>query len=207
MKKNQIKYLIGVDEVGRGPLAGPVAVCVVALEKDKARKILKKFSVPKEKLFLNDSKKLTEKVREKIFNVAKSDPDIFYSVKYSSAKEIDEIGISKCIKKCIESGLKELGKKGIDGNNSKVLLDGALRAPSTWTNQKTIIRGDSSEPVISLASVIAKVSRDSLMNKLHKKFPEYNFQQNKGYGTKSHIAAIKKHDLSSEHRKSFCTKI
>lgn len=207
MVKNKFEYLIGVDEVGRGPLAGPVAVCVVAVDKEKARKILKKFSVPKEKIFLNDSKKITEKVRVKIFNIAKNDPDIFYSVKYCSAKEIDKIGISKCISKCIDGGLKELSKKGITPDNSEVRLDGALRAPSTWPKQKTIIRGDSSEPLISLASVIAKVSRDSLMIKLHKKFPEYNFSKHKGYGTKLHREAIKKHSFSLEHRKTFCKNI
>ncbi len=89
--------------------------------------------------------------------------------------------------------MKGLEKKGIDGGNSEVRLDGALRAPSTYPHQKTIIRGDNSEKIISLASVLAKVYRDNLMTKLNKKFPQYNFAQNKGYGTKSHIQAIKKH--------------
>jgi ribonuclease HII len=201
MKNINSNWLIGIDEVGRGPIAGPVAVGVVAIEKKNLNKILKKF--PK----LNDSKKISEKVREEIFMVAKEIPDIFYIVKYCSAKEIDKIGISKCIKKCIEGGLKELEKKGIQGGNCEVRLEGARRAPSTYPHQTTIIRGDSSEPIISLASVIAKVSRDAHMKKLHKKYPQYNFAQNKGYGTKSHIDSIKKHGLSSEHRKYFCTKI
>jgi ribonuclease HII len=202
MKKDvTVKYLLGIDEVGRGPIAGPVAVGVVGIEKNNLKKILKKF--PK----LNDSKKISEKVREEIFKVVKDTQEIFYSVKYCSAKDIDKIGISNCIKKCIEGGLRELEKKGIQSGNCEVRLDGALRAPSTYPHQTTIIHGDSSEPIISLASVIAKVSRDAHMKKLHKKFPEYNFAKNKGYGTKSHVQSIKNSGLSAEHRKTFCTRI
>jgi ribonuclease HII len=204
--KLKTEYLIGIDEVGRGPLAGPVAVCVVAIDKKYAGKILKKFSLPAEKIVLTDSKKLSEKARDRIFDIQKYIPEIISSVQYCSAKQIDKNGISNCIKKCIESGLKDLNKKGIHSGNAEVFLDGALRAPSTYT-QHTIIRGDSSVPIISLASVIAKVSRDTKMKKLHKKFPEYNFAQNKGYGTKSHIQNIKKYGLSTEHRITFCSKI
>ncbi len=199
------KYLIGVDEVGRGPLAGPVCVCVVAIEKSVAPKILKKFSA------LRDSKKMTAKKRaeivQEVFILNKTKSEIIFEIKKCSAKEIDKIGISKCIKKCIAEGLKGLEKKGIDGGNSEVRLDGALRAPSTYPHQKTIIRGDNSEKIISLASVLAKVYRDNLMTKLNKKFPQYNFAQNKGYGTKAHIQAIKKYGQTSEHRKTFCTRI
>lgn len=210
MKKGNLKfkakYLIGIDEVGRGPLAGSVAVCVVAVEKKKSGKILKKFSLADEKIFLTDSKKLSEKARDRIFDIQKNIPEIISSVQYCSAKQIDKIGISNCIKKCIENGLSDLNKKGIHSGNAEVFLDGALRAPSSYT-QQTIIRGDASVPVISLASVIAKVSRDTKMKKLHKKFPQYNFAQNKGYGTKSHIQSIKKFGLSVEHRASFCKNI
>lgn len=196
-----MKYLIGVDEVGRGPLAGPVCVCVVAIEKEKARKVFKKFPA------LRDSKKMNTNKREEIFLLKNDVPEIIFSIKKCSAKEIDKIGISKCIKKCIEGGLRDLEKKGIHGGNAEVRLDGALRAPSTYPNQKTIIRGDDTEKIISLASVLAKVYRDNLMINLDKKFPEYNFAQNKGYGTKVHIIAIKKHGPSTEHRESFCRKI
>lgn len=210
MKKGNVKfkakYIVGIDEVGRGPLAGPVAVCVVAVEKKHAGKILKKFSLRAEKIFLTDSKKLSEKARDRIFDIQKNIPDIISSVQYCSAKQIDKIGISNCIKRCIERGLNDLNKKGIHSGNAEVFLDGALRAPSTYA-QHTIIRGDSSVHIISLASVIAKVSRDTKMKKLHKKYSQYNFAQNKGYGTKSHVKSTQKHGLSPEHRKSFCSKI
>ncbi len=203
MKKGNAKYLIGIDEGGRGPLAGPVCVGLVVIEKKNARKILSKFSA------LRDSKKMNEKNRKEIYESVlknKSSDEIIFEIQKCSAKEIDKIGISKCIKKCIESGLKNLEKKGIHGGNTEVRLDGALRAPSSYPNQKTIIRGDDSEKIISLASVLAKVYRDNLLVKLHKKFPQYNFAQNKGYGTKAHILAIKKHGQTFEHRKYFCTR-
>lgn len=201
MKKGNSLFLVGVDEVGRGPLAGPVCVCVVAIEKSRSLKIFNKFPA------LKDSKKMNAKNREEIFLLKDDVPEIIFSIKKCSAKEIDKIGISKCIKKCIEGGLKDLEKKGIHVGNAEVRLDGALRAPSSYQNQKTIIRGDDTEKIISLASVLAKVYRDNLMIKLNKKFPEYNFSQNKGYGTKVHVRAIKKHGLNSEHRKTFCGNI
>lgn len=200
-EKKLVKYLIGIDEVGRGPLAGPVGLCATAVEMKNIKKVFSNF------LNLTDSKKLSEKLRDEIFILKDSIPEIFYSVKYCSAKEIDKIGISKCIKKCIENCLKDLKKQGIDETNSKVLLDGSLHAPIQYVNQLTIIRGDASEQIISLASVIAKVSRDNHMKKLHKKNPQYNFAQHKGYGTKEHIKSIKKNGFSTEHRKTFCTKI
>lgn len=204
MKKGNAKYLIGIDEVGRGPLAGPVCVGLVAIEKKNAKKILSKFSA------LRDSKKMNEKNRKEIYESVlkkQSSGDIIFEIQKCSAKEIDKIGISKCIKKCIETGLKNLEKKGIHGGNTEVRLDGALRAPSTYPNQKTIIRGDDSEKIISLASVLSKVYRDNLMIKLHKKLPQYNLAQNKGYGTKAHIKAIKSNGMTLDHRKSFCKNI
>lgn len=205
-KDKSVKYLLGVDEVGRGPLAGPVTVCVIAVDFAGAGKILKKFSPPRTTK-LTDSKKLSAKQREDIFQFVKTKmPEIIFEVSSCSAKQIDKIGIQKCILKCIENCLKKLEKKGIKSENSFVRLDGALRAPSEY-KQITIIKGDLKEPVISLASVIAKVSRDAYMQKLHKKFPQYDFSQNKGYGTKSHIEAIKKYGQTAEHRKTFCTRI
>lgn len=203
MNNNNCLYLVGIDEVGRGPLVGPVCVGLVAIEKRKAQKILKKFSA------LDDSKKMSVKNREFIFEYVKkqNQEEIFFEIQKMSAKQIDKIGISNCIKKCIEKGLKNFEKRGIVPGNSEVRLDGALRAPSTWTNQKTIIKGDSSEKIISLASVISKVYRDNLMINLHKKFPQYGFDKHKGYGTQAHIKSIKKYGFSTEHRKYFCKNI
>ncbi len=202
----KFKYIVGIDEVGRGPLAGPVAVCA--------------FIMPigfKTSGFgpLKDSKKLTPKKREEIFckleilknsrqSSSQGSKKIDYSVCYESAKRIDKIGISKAIKNCIKKSLKN-----IKANPQKclVLLDGGLKAPEEFKNQKTIIKGDEKERVIAFASVIAKVSRDALMCKMTKKYPKYCFEIHKGYGTKKHCEIIKKEGICEEHRKSFLRNI
>lgn len=195
MPKKNFKYLIGIDEVGRGPLAGPVAVCAFIMPA--------KFS---DKDFgpLKDSKKLTAEKREDIFKklkILKKDKKINYSVCYESAKKIDQIGISQAIKNCLEKSLKNLKVKP---NDCLVLLDGGLKAGDKYKNQKTIIKGDEKERVIAFASIVAKVSRDELMCKLHKKYPKYGFDIHKGYGTAKHCENIRKNGLSIEHRRCFC---
>lgn len=199
MKKNKIKdkikSVVGIDEVGRGPLAGPVAVC--------AFKIPVAFKVvgfgP-----LKDSKKLTPKKREEIFaklEILKKEKKVDYSVCYESAKKIDKVGISKAIRNCLAKALKNIKAKP---SECMVLLDGALRAPSSFPYQRTIIKGDEKIRAIAFASIVAKVSRDALMCRLAKRYPKYNFEIHKGYGTKIHCKAIRKYGLSKEHRKCFC---
>jgi len=190
-----IKYVVGIDEVGRGPLAGPVAVC--------AFKMPVNLSVigfgP-----LKDSKKLTPQKREEIsakLKILKKEGKVDFSVCYESAKNIDRIGISKCIKNCLAKGLKNIKAKP---EECLVLLDGGLKAPEEFKNQETIIKGDEKERVIAFASIVAKVSRDALMCKLAKKHAGYFFEIHKGYGTSKHCEAIKKNGLSLEHRRSFC---
>lgn len=195
--------LIGIDEVGRGPLAGPVAVGIFLIsKKNKNHKEIKSlFKVAQ------DSKKLTAQKREEIFKkIKKAEKDniLRYVVRYESSKVIDTRGISVAIRLCIEKGLKELKVKP---KETKVFLDGGLKAPNEFIFQKTIIKGDQKEKIISLASIVAKVSRDSLMNRLSKKYPKYSFEVHKGYGTKLHRQAIKKYGASPHHRLSFCKNI
>ena len=193
-----VKFVVGIDEVGRGPLAGPVAVCA--------------FKMPinfEEKSFgtIKDSKKLIPEKREEIFKKLqkmKKEKIVDYFVAYESAKRIDKIGISKAIRNCLEKALARLNVKP---NECKVLLDGGLKTPEKYKNQKTIIKGDEKERDIAFASIVAKVSRDALMRRLAKKYPKYNFEIHKGYGTKKHCASIIKNGLSKEHRKSYCKKI
>jgi len=190
-----VKFVVGIDEVGRGPLAGPVAVC--------AFKMPIKFNT---KPFgkLKDSKKLTHEKREEIFEKLeklKKQKEVNYFVCYESAKRIDKIGISKAIKNCLE---KALAKLKVKPNECRVLLDGGLKAPGKYKNQKTIIKGDEKERTIAFASIVAKVLRDALMCRLAKKYPKYNFEIHKGYGTKKHCASIRKNGLSAEHRRCFC---
>jgi ribonuclease HII len=197
VKKSVIKYIIGIDEVGRGPLAGPVAIGAFKMPADFDGKNFGK---------IKDSKKLTPEKREEIdkkLKKLKKEKIVDFFVCFQSAKQIDKLGLSKAIRNCIESGMKKLKVKP---QECLVLLDGGLKAPKIFKNQKTIIKGDEKERAIAFASIVAKVRRDALMCKLAKKYPEYCFEIHKGYGTKKHRDLIAKYGLSAEHRRSFCKK-
>jgi ribonuclease HII len=197
------QFLIGIDEAGRGPLAGPISVGAFSF-KDKS--ILKKFKGVK------DSKQLSEKQREEWFSIikrGKKDGHIMYAVSFSSAAVIDTKGLTHSTNAAMNRCLKRLEKTGFAPKDNlgsypcKILLDGSLYAPSRYKNQKTIIDGDAKEPIIALASICAKVLRDRKMKRLAKKFPHYGFEIHKGYGTKAHYRAIKKYGISPIHRRSF----
>jgi ribonuclease HII len=189
-----MKWIIGVDEAGRGPLAGPVSVGLVKIPADFDWAL-----VPG----VNDSKKLSEKKREVIFEIAKELTKlglIEYSVKSVSAKSIDAKGIVQAIVRAIESGVEDLQLSPAD---CFFKLDGSLKAPKEFS-QETIIGGDGKEEVIGLASIMAKVTRDRYMLKQAELYPKYGLAQHKGYGTKVHQEAIKKHGFTPIHRKSYC---
>ncbi len=191
------KYIIGIDEVGRGPLAGPVTVAVAAIPNNL--KFLK----------LRDSKKLSAKQREKWFKFVKENGKIYYAIASVSPKIIDRINISKAANLAATRALKKLlVKQKIPSAKTQIFLDGGLHAKIQNTRYKiqTIVRGDEKIPAIALASIVAKVSRDRRMKKLHRKFPKYDFINNVGYGTKKHIRALKKHGLRDIHRKTFAKK-
>ena len=186
--------LIGVDEAGRGPLAGPVAVGVVAVPTG--------FDVLAEFPNVKDSKLLSGQKREVIFTEVERRVllgDLRFCVQMSSSLYIDRFGITRATRKAAWSGIRKLGRP----DNSAVLLDGLLRAPNDYM-QRTVVGGDLRVPVISLASIMAKVARDRLMERLSEHYPEYGFEQHKGYGTPSHLLAIKRHGLSEIHRLTFC---
>jgi len=189
-----MKYLIGIDEVGRGPIAGPVAVGAFVFLDPKAKRLFRG---------VKESKKLNEENREKwftIINDAKRAGLVDFCVTFQSEIVIDNNGLSYAIKTALSKSLLALKK---EPESVRVLLDGGLKAPSEFTDQKTIIKGDEKEMVIALASITAKVLRDRKMNKLGKKYPDYGFEIHKGYGTKKHYDAINKHGLLKEHRRSF----
>lgn len=190
-------YLVGVDEAGRGPLAGPVAVGVAVVKKGFDWSKLPGVT---------DSKALKEPVREAIYKQAhllKKSGHIGFKVVLVSAKEIDKNGIVPSINKALRKGMEGLN---LNPTKCKVLLDGGLKAPDDYKNQKTIIKGDLKEKVIGLASILAKVTRDRHMIKLSRRdaFSLYELQKHKGYGTKSHRELIKKHGISEVHRQTFC---
>lgn len=198
-----MKIIVGVDEVGRGPLAGPVTVCAVSCD-SKIYSILKKNkNLP---AFGKDSKKLSASDRERyslFLDKLRLEGKLKYSITHISNKIIDKNGISYSIKKAILQNIKNLK---MENHNTEFLLDGSLKAPKEFIKQKTIIKGDEKEKIISWASILAKVSRDSLMVNMAKKYPQYGLEKHKGYGTLSHRKAIEKHGLSEVHRKTFCRK-
>lgn len=199
-----LKYIIGIDEAGRGPLAGPVSVGVVLLKVNFDTQTL---------VGVNDSKKLSVIKREAVFIKAtqlKKAKALDYEVTLVSAKEIDKKGIVPAIKKALESGLNKLIKRhSLKPGLVMIKLDGGLKAPAEFFHQETIIKGDLKEYSIGLASILAKVTRDRYMEKIAKKetFSSYQFAKHKGYGTILHRQMIKVNGLSPEHRASFCRNI
>lgn len=190
------KYIVGVDEVGRGPVAGPLCVCAVSVKQG--------FNLKNVFPHLTDSKKLSEKRREEIVaTLLKGDVPISYALSYQSAEIIDTHGIEYALKSAVSESITALS---LIPDESFIYLDGRLRAPALY-EQETVIKGDSLIPEISLASIIAKVNRDNLMKEECQKFPEYGFRKHKGYGTKAHMEAIQKHGLSPLHRKTFLSRI
>lgn len=199
---NAVKYIVGIDEVGRGPIAGPVCVAAFKLSLADYMSFVEKAK-EEIKIPIRDSKKLNKKQREAWFEylkVAKAEGLCDFSTSFVSSEMIDKFGISKCIKKALAESLNKLkvGPKEV-----KVLLDGGLHAPEEYINQETIIKGDELHPVISMASVVAKVSRDKVMFDYSKTYSQYGFDKHVGYGTKFHYEAIKKHGQTPIHRKTF----
>lgn len=189
-----MRFLLGVDEAGRGPLAGPVSVGVVAVPEG--------FDVAKEFPGVADSKKLSEKKREKLFGMLEErvkKGDANFTVEFESAETIDEEGIAIAVRRALSRGVNALAP---DAALVHIQLDGALKAPPEYS-QETIINGDELIPIISLASIAAKVVRDRLMVRLAETYPEYGFEHHKGYGTKAHYDMLKKYGLCVIHRRSF----
>ncbi|MBN8827503.1 MAG: ribonuclease HII [Sphingobacteriia bacterium] len=176
--------VIGIDEAGRGPWAGPVVACAL-LYSDK---------IPEN---VNDSKQLSEVAREKLYPLLLQ--NCAYGIGEASVDEIDELNILNATKLAMVRAYENLGKTAniilVDGNMVPKFPNNAL--------SEFVIQGDSKVKAIAAASIIAKVYRDRLMYKLHNDFPEYNWASNKGYGTKAQIEAIEKYGITIHHRKSF----
>ena len=189
------KWIMGIDEAGRGPLAGPVTLAAVACPRIIARRFFRG---------IKDSKHLTLKNREVWFEKIKKHPRIFYSVASVGSAAIDRFGIAAAIRRAISRLLRHETMKLF--RKTGILLDGSLKAPRIYA-QKTIIKGDERVPIIAAASVMAKVARDRKMARLAKYFPEYSLEIHKGYGTLLHRRLIKKYGPSIIHRQSFLTKI
>jgi ribonuclease HII len=208
------EFLLGADEVGRGPLAGPVTVCAAMIQKKSEATIKKELKRLSGKAYPigKDSKKMTETEREFWFEclqVLGKLGDIYFFVGSKSAKDIDKKGIAVCIKDLLDTAVTKAAETQAGNLDLEVRLDAGLKTSIPVYSQKAIVKGDEKEFVISIASVYAKVTRDMHMKKLSKKgeFAMYEFGIHKGYGTLKHRQAIKKFGLSKEHRKSFCKNI
>lgn len=178
----------GVDEAGRGPLCGPVCAAAVVLPVDC------------EIEGINDSKKLSEKKREAIFDVIK-EKAIAYSVCMVDAKTIDEINILQATFRAMREAVEGLSVKA-----DIALIDGNQK-PGLSIEQRTIVKGDAKSISIAAASILAKVSRDRYMKEADEKYPEYQFAKHKGYGTKLHYEMIAEYGICDEHRRTFLKKI
>ena len=177
-------YVCGIDEVGRGPLAGPVVAGAVILPKDS------------QILYLNDSKQLSEKKREELYDVI-MEQAVACGIGYASPERIDEINILQATYEAMREAISNL-KVSPD-----ILLNDAVTIPEVQIKQVPIIKGDAKSVSIAAASIIAKVTRDRLMVQYDNVFPEYGFASNKGYGAQAHIEALKKYGPTPIHRRSF----
>lgn len=182
------KTVCGVDEAGRGPLAGPVYAAAVILP------------VGTEIAGLNDSKKLSEKKREELFDTI-NDIAISVSVGTASEKEIDEINILNATFLAMKRAIE-----GLEISPDYAIIDGN-RAPNLEIPTETVVKGDGKVMSVAAASIIAKVSRDRFMLKMAEQYPEYQFEKHKGYGTRLHYEMIEKYGVSPIHRSSFLKKI
>ncbi len=181
------EFICGIDEVGRGPLAGPVVTAAVILPKDCRI------------LYINDSKKLTEKRREELYRKI-MDKAVAVSIGYADEKRIDKINILQATYEAMRMAVEKLKIR------PDLLLVDAVHIPEMHVRQVSIVKGDARSQSIAAASVIAKVTRDHLMTAFDACFPEYDFASNKGYGTAKHIQALKEFGPSPIHRQSFITK-
>ena len=179
-----VKLLCGTDEAGRGPLAGPVFAAAVILDPEKRIE------------GLNDSKKLTEKKREALFDEI-TEKALYYAVAMISPQEIDEINILAASMKAMADAVAAIGAVP-----ELVIADGN-RTPPVGVPVQAIVKGDGKSACIAAASVLAKVSRDRYMMQMHEKYPQYRFDKHKGYPTKLHYEMIAEHGVSEIHRKSF----
>ena len=203
------KTIAGVDEAGRGPWAGPIIAAAAVINIKNSRGFTRgRQKFPRvysgqakiKELGIKDSKKLTPKKREEIYNIITKDfktLDVNWAIGRVSAAELNKIGLAQAGKLVLKRAVENLKTK------PDYLLIDAFRIPGLNIPQSPIIKGDDKSISIALASIIAKVTRDKIMTELDKKYPEYRFARHKGYGTKEHLGALKKYGICPEHRVNY----
>ena len=194
LRRKGSKRIVGLDEAGRGPLGGPVVAAAVIVKKDRKLKLLK----------VNDSKKLSSKKREELYEILINHPKIEWGIARVYEKVIDKINILEATKLAMERAIEKLKAKN-KGKKQKIdflILDGNFKINSNIP-QKAIIKADNKVFSCAAASILAKVSRDRLMRRYDKKYPKYGFSKHKGYATKLHFKMLKRYGPCKIHRKSF----
>ena len=197
------KHIIGTDEAGRGPGAGPVVAAAICFHKGIDNEILETLQV------LNDSKKLTEKKREELFEnilILEKQGKCLYSISFGSVEEIEKFNILNTSLNCMKKSCLEVIKK-LNNEPTNTLVDGNKLIKNFPHPQKYIIKGDAKSASIAAASILAKVSRDKFMNELAQEYPNYDWGKNKGYLSSTHINAIKEFGPTKWHRKKFLRNI
>ncbi len=189
-----IKIVVGMDEAGRGPLAGPVVACALSVDP--------KFYAEKFKIRVNDSKKLTLLKREKLFESLTKHKCIGWGIGKVSEKTIDKINILEATKLAMKKAVKSLEKKLKFKDVEFLILDGNFKVDMDIP-QKSVVRGDEKVFSCAAASILAKVTRDRIMVKYHREYPRYGFNRHKGYPTEYHFKALKKYGPCKIHRKTF----
>jgi ribonuclease HII len=184
MRAMKPQWVAGVDEAGRGPLAGPVFAAAVIL--DPTRPVAG----------LADSKKLTPRKREALFEIIQRDAKA-WAIAAASVEEIDAINILQASLLAMKRAVEALATRP-----QRIIVDG-LHCPTVAMSAHAIVKGDITEPAISAASILAKVARDREMHMLHARYPQYGFDRHKGYGTASHLALLRQHGVSAVHRRSY----
>lgn len=185
---DEVKYIAGVDEAGRGPLAGPVVAAAVIMPRDNYI------------LGIDDSKKISEKKREELFAKI-TENAIAYGVGIVDNREIDEINILRAARKAFDMAINNLNVK------PDFIYTDAMKGLETDIPYEDVIKGDANIYSIAAASIIAKVTRDNMMREYDKMYPDYGFEKHKGYGTKAHYDAIREFGITPIHRKTFLKKI
>ena len=189
------RHIIGIDEAGRGPLAGPVAVGAALVSPGFDWSLVGT---------VRDSKKMTSEARTRFFRYMgrlRKDGLLRHSVAFASNSVIDEEGITAAVKIAIAEALRKLQANPL---NCSIFLDGLLSAPAKYKRQHTIIGGDDILPLISMAAIAAKVTRDRLMIRAARLYPKYGFESHKGYGTRQHWEALNQFGLCEIHRVTYC---
>ncbi|WP_461181073.1 ribonuclease HII [Virgibacillus kimchii] len=182
--ENGCRYIAGTDEAGRGPLAGPIVAAAVILPSN--------WKLPG----LNDSKQLNEKIREAYYSTIKKEA-ISYGISIVSNERIDELNIYEAVKLAMRDAINQL-----DPAPDYVLID-AVHLTDLPCRSQSIVKGDEKSVSIAAASILAKVTRDRLMQQIHHEYPVYDFKSNMGYGTKHHLKSMREHGITPYHRKSF----